>query len=81
VNQCRADLKPKNTQPSYIFNRENPQNSEPQNRPRLCRKAMHCQAGCGPVSWCLIMARPDRAWQTGPCCHISGTARITILEA
>ena len=27
-------LKHKNTQPSYIFNRENPQNSEPQNGPR-----------------------------------------------
>ena len=26
-------LKHKNTQPSYIFNRENPQNSEPQNGP------------------------------------------------
>ena len=46
-----------------------------------CRKAMHCQAGCGPVSWCLIKARPDRAWQTGPCWYISGTARITMLEA
>ena len=29
-----ASLKHKNTQPSYIFNRENPQNSEPQNGPR-----------------------------------------------
>ena len=27
-------LKHKNTQPSYIFNRENPQNSESQNGPR-----------------------------------------------
>jgi hypothetical protein len=27
-------LKHKNTQPLYIFNRENPQNSEPQNGPR-----------------------------------------------
>ena len=27
-------LKHKNTQPSYIFNKENPQNSEPQNGPR-----------------------------------------------
>ena len=27
-------LKHKNTQPSYIFNRENPQNFEPQNGPR-----------------------------------------------
>ena len=27
-------LKHKNTQPSYIFNRENPQKSEPQNGPR-----------------------------------------------
>ena len=27
-------LKHKNTQPSYIFNGENPQNSEPQNGPR-----------------------------------------------
>ena len=27
-------LKHKNTQPVYIFNRENPQNSEPQNGPR-----------------------------------------------
>ena len=27
-------LKHKNTQPNYIFNRENPQNSEPQNGPR-----------------------------------------------
>jgi hypothetical protein len=27
-------LKNKNTQPSYIFNIENPQNSEPQNGPR-----------------------------------------------
>ena len=35
MNQCRAtivsSLKHKNTQPIYIFNRENPQNSEPQN--------------------------------------------------
>ena len=29
-----ASLKHKNTQPLYIFNRENPQNSEPQNGPR-----------------------------------------------
>ena len=29
-----ASLKHKNTQPLYIFNRENPQNSEPQNDPR-----------------------------------------------
>ena len=29
-----ANLKHKNTQPLYIFNRENPQNSEPQNGPR-----------------------------------------------
>ena len=27
-------MKHKNTQPLYIFNRENPQNSEPQNGPR-----------------------------------------------
>ena len=27
-------MKHKNTQPIYIFNRENPQNSEPQNGPR-----------------------------------------------
>ena len=27
-------MKHKNTQPLYIFNRENPQNSEPQNDPR-----------------------------------------------
>ena len=27
-------MKHKNTQPSYIFNRENPQNSETQNGPR-----------------------------------------------
>jgi hypothetical protein len=27
-------LKHKNSQPLYIFNRENPQNSEPQNGPR-----------------------------------------------
>ena len=27
-------MKHKNTQPNYIFNRENPQNSEPQNGPR-----------------------------------------------
>ena len=27
-------MKRKNTQPLYIFNRENPQNSEPQNGPR-----------------------------------------------
>jgi hypothetical protein len=27
-------LKHKNTQSNYIFNRENPQNSEPQNGPR-----------------------------------------------
>jgi hypothetical protein len=27
-------LKHKNTQPLYIFNKENPQNSEPQNDPR-----------------------------------------------
>jgi hypothetical protein len=27
-------LKKKSTQPLYIFNRENPQNSEPQNGPR-----------------------------------------------
>jgi hypothetical protein len=27
-------LKHKNTQPLYIFNRENPQNSEPPNGPR-----------------------------------------------
>jgi hypothetical protein len=27
-------LKHKNTQPIYIFNRENPQNSKPQNGPR-----------------------------------------------
>jgi hypothetical protein len=27
-------LKHKNTQPLYIFNRENPKNSEPQNVPR-----------------------------------------------
>ena len=35
MNQCRADyclsLKHKNTQPSSIFNREMPQNSESQN--------------------------------------------------
>ena len=35
VNQCRADyclkFETKNTQPSYNFNRENPQNSETQN--------------------------------------------------
>ena len=24
-----------------------------------CRKAMHCQAGCGLVSWCLIKTQPD----------------------
>ena len=29
-----SSLKHKNTQPLYIFNRENPQNSEPQNGPR-----------------------------------------------
>ena len=29
-----ASLKHKNTQPLYISNRENPQNSEPQNGPR-----------------------------------------------
>ena len=29
-----SSLKHKNTQPLYIFNRENPQNSEPQNCPR-----------------------------------------------
>ena len=29
-----ASLKHKSTQPLYIFNRENPQNSEPQNGPR-----------------------------------------------
>jgi hypothetical protein len=29
-----AELAVKNTQPLYIFNRENPQNSEPQNGPR-----------------------------------------------
>ena len=29
-----SSLKHKNSQPSYIFNRENPQNSEPQNGPR-----------------------------------------------
>ena len=29
-----ASLKHKNTQPLYIFNREYPQNSEPQNGPR-----------------------------------------------
>ena len=29
-----ASLKHKNTQPLYIFNRENPQNSQPQNGPR-----------------------------------------------
>jgi hypothetical protein len=29
-----SSLKHKNTQPIYIFNRENPQNSEPQNGPR-----------------------------------------------
>ena len=29
-----SSLKHKNTQPLYIFNRENPQNSEPQNSPR-----------------------------------------------
>ena len=36
MNQYRADssLKHKNTQPLYIFNRENPQKSEPQNGPR-----------------------------------------------
>jgi hypothetical protein len=43
-------LKHKNTQPIYIFNRENPQNSEPQNGPRRgldfialadCTCAMH----------------------------------------
>ena len=28
-----SSLKHKNTQPIYIFNRENPQNSEPQNGP------------------------------------------------
>jgi hypothetical protein len=27
-------MKHKNTQPSYIFNKENPHNSEPQNGPR-----------------------------------------------
>ena len=30
-----ASLKYRNTQPLYIFNRENPQNSEPQNGPRI----------------------------------------------
>ena len=29
-----SSLKHKNIQPLYIFNRENPQNSEPQNGPR-----------------------------------------------
>ena len=29
-----ATFKYKNTQPLYIFNKENPQNSEPQNGPR-----------------------------------------------
>ena len=29
-----SSFKHKNTQPLYIFNRENPQNSEPQNGPR-----------------------------------------------
>jgi hypothetical protein len=29
-----SSLKHKNTQPIYIFNKENPQNSEPQNGPR-----------------------------------------------
>ena len=44
-------LKHKNTQPSYIFNRENPQNSEPQNGPRRRLDFIALDvADLGPVS-------------------------------
>ena len=52
-----ASLKHKNTQLLYIFNRENPQNSEPQNGPRsgLDYIALHLPAS---QKWLFSMYVP-----------------------
>ena len=67
-------MKHKNTQPLYIFNRENPQNSEPQNGPRsgldyiaLDFFAFGCEHMLGPLKIDVIYESPFSSFYSLSC--------------